>query len=122
MTLQISVDFYCHSNASKDSFTSLESLVHARRYRVLDRLVGTDHNTSSGSIEIQALDPEMIIKGEEIMTPRGELLVIFVADSIPPGLPPPTKQSSVPVTRKHSSVPRIHLILGEAGRGNWKTF
>jgi predicted metal-dependent phosphoesterase TrpH len=121
MTLQISVDFYCHSNASKDSFTSLESLVHARRYRVLDRLVGTDHNIISGAIAAQALDPEMIIKGEEIMTPRGELLEIFFQIQFHLDFPR-TKQSSVPVTREHSSVSRIHLILGEAGRGNWKTF
>jgi predicted metal-dependent phosphoesterase TrpH len=88
MTLQISVDFYCHSNTSKDSSTSPESLVHARRYRGLNRLVVTVHNTISGAIAAQALDPEMIIKGEEIMTTRGEFLAILVADSIPPGLSP----------------------------------
>jgi predicted metal-dependent phosphoesterase TrpH len=36
----------------------------------------------------QALEPEFVIVGEEIMTTRGEILAAFVREEIPAGLPP----------------------------------
>jgi predicted metal-dependent phosphoesterase TrpH len=36
----------------------------------------------------QALDPELVIVGEEIMTTRGEILAAFVTEEVPPHLSP----------------------------------
>ena len=36
----------------------------------------------------QALDPELVIVGEEIMTTRGEILAAFVTEEVPPQLSP----------------------------------
>jgi predicted metal-dependent phosphoesterase TrpH len=84
----LSIDFHCHTSASKDSLTSPENLINSARSRGLDRLVVTDHNTISGALAAQTLDPELIIIGEEIMTTCGEILAIFVTQEIPPGLSP----------------------------------
>ncbi|HEY2980353.1 MAG TPA: CehA/McbA family metallohydrolase [Anaerolineales bacterium] len=82
------VEFHCHTNASSDSLTTPSELVAAARRKGLDRVIVTDHNTIAGARACQALDPELIIVGEEIMTTRGELLAAFVAEEIPSGLTP----------------------------------
>ncbi len=84
----IRIDFHTHTSASKDSLTSPESLVRAARRRGLDRLVVTDHNTIAGARVAQALDPQLVIVGEEIMTTHGEILAAFVTEEVPPGLSP----------------------------------
>jgi predicted metal-dependent phosphoesterase TrpH len=82
------VDFHTHTSASKDSLTSPAAFIRAARRRKLDRVVVTDHNTITGALAAQTLDPELIIVGEEIMTTRGEILAIFVTEVIPSGLSP----------------------------------
>ena len=82
------VEFHCHTNASKDSLTSPGELVEACRRKGIDRVVVTDHNTIAGARAAQALDPELVIVGEEIMTTRGEILAAFVSEEIPKGLMP----------------------------------
>jgi predicted metal-dependent phosphoesterase TrpH len=82
------VEFHCHTRYSKDSLTPPETLVDVCRRKGIDRVVVTDHNTLAGARAAQALDPERVIVGEEIMTTRGELLAAFVVDEIPAGLPP----------------------------------
>jgi predicted metal-dependent phosphoesterase TrpH len=63
-------------------------LVETCRRKGIDRVVVTDHNTISGARAAQALDPERVIVGEEIMTTQGEILAAFVTEEIPKGLTP----------------------------------
>jgi len=84
----LTVDFHCHTSASKDSLTPPEQIVaHARRKK-LDRVVVTDHNSIAGALAAHALAPDLFIVGEEIKTTRGELLAAFVTEEIPRGLSP----------------------------------
>src|SRR5215213_1595047 len=82
------VEFHCHTNASKDSLTQPSELIAAAHRRGIDRLIITDHNTTAGARAAQALDPELIIVGEEIMTTHGEILASFVSEELPAGLSP----------------------------------
>lgn len=82
------VEFHSHTNASHDSLTTPADLIAAARLKGLDRLVITDHNTIAGARAAQALDPELVIVGEEIMTTRGEILAAYVTEEIPAGLTP----------------------------------
>jgi predicted metal-dependent phosphoesterase TrpH len=84
----LKVEFHCHTIASKDSLTHPADLVAEARRKGIDRLVVTDHNTIAGARAAQALDPELVIVGEEIMTTRGEILASFVREEIPAGLSP----------------------------------
>ena len=88
MPERVSLEFHCHTIFSKDSLTSPELLVRACQRKGIDRVVVTDHNTIRGALIAQAIDPQRVIVGEEIMTQRGELLAAFVKEEIPPGLPP----------------------------------
>jgi predicted metal-dependent phosphoesterase TrpH len=78
------VEFHCHTNVSKDSLVRPEDLVSAARRKRIDRLIVTDHNTIAGARAAQALDPELVIVGEEIMTTQGEILAAFVTEEVPP--------------------------------------
>ncbi len=86
--MHLRTEFHCHTIYSKDSLTSPEALLAAARRRGIDRLIVTDHNTIEGARACQALDPQRVIVGEEIMTRRGELLAAYVEEEIPAGLPP----------------------------------
>lgn len=82
------VEFHCHTNFSKDSLTRPRDLVDTCRRKQIDRVVVTDHNTVAGARTAHALDPELVIVGEEIMTTHGEILAAFVSEEIPKGLSP----------------------------------
>ena len=82
------VEFHSHTDASRDSLTRPADLIAAARLKRVDRLIITDHNTIAGARAAQALDPELVIVGEEIMTTRGEILAAYVTEEIPKGLTP----------------------------------
>lgn len=83
----LTVEFHCHTNASPDSQVSPAALVAACRARGLDRVVVTDHWSLEGALEAKALDPELVIVGEEVLTDSGELLCAFVTELIPRRMP-----------------------------------
>jgi len=84
----LKVEFHCHTIFSKDSLTRPRDLVGTCRRKGIDRVIVTDHNSIAGAQAAQALDPELVIVGEEIMTTRGEILAAFVQEEIPPYLSP----------------------------------
>ena len=82
------VEFHCHTRHSPDSLVRPAALVAAARRKGIDRLVVTDHNRIAGALEAWALDPALVIVGEEIMTTEGELLAAFVTELVPSRLAP----------------------------------
>ena len=80
------VEFHCHTLYSKNSLTSPKRLVKTCRRKGIDRVVVTDHNSIAGARAAQALDPELVIVGEEILTTRGEILAAYVTEEVPAGL------------------------------------
>lgn len=82
------VEFHCHTLASKDSLLRPQQLLAACVRKGIDKVVVTDHNGTAGAIIAEALDPDRVIIGEEIMTARGEILAAFVKTAVPPGLAP----------------------------------
>ncbi len=82
------IELHCHTAASPDSLVKVKDLIKVARKRGLDKLAITDHNTIRAALFAKALDPELIIVGEEILTTKGELLVFFVQEEIPRGLDP----------------------------------
>lgn len=82
------LEFHCHTIYSKDSLTRPADLVRVARQKGIDRLVVTDHNSIGGALEAQALDPALVIVGEEVLTTKGELLAAFVTEEVPARLEP----------------------------------
>ena len=86
--VMVRTEFHCHTIYSKDSLTTPQQLVDACRRKGLDRVIVTDHNTLAGARACQALAPELVIVGEEIMTSRGEIMAAFVEEEVPARLSP----------------------------------
>jgi predicted metal-dependent phosphoesterase TrpH len=84
----LTVELHAHSIASKDCLMRPADIVRTCQRRGIDRLAITDHNTIAGALQVQALAPELIIVGEEIMTTQGELLAYYVREEVPRGLTP----------------------------------
>lgn len=83
-----SLELHAHTFASPDCLMRPADIVRVCRARGLDRLAVTDHNTIHGALAVQALAPELVIVGEEIMTTQGELLAYFVREEVPAQLTP----------------------------------
>ena len=113
----VSVDFHSHTIFSNDSLTRPESLIAISRRRGLDRVVITDHNTIAGALAAHALDPELVIIGEEIMTTRGEILAAYVTEEIPPGLSP---QETIKCLRSQGAFISVSHPFDSWRSGAWK--
>ena len=111
------VEFHCHTYASKDSLTRPGDLIHTARRKGLDRLVITDHNSIAGAVEAQAIDPELVIVGEEIMTTKGEILAAFVREEIPPFLSP---QETIRQLKAQGAFVSVSHPFDELRAGGWK--
>jgi predicted metal-dependent phosphoesterase TrpH len=113
----LSLEFHCHTHASKDSLTRPTDLVAAARRKGIDHVVVTDHNSIAGAREAQAIDPERIIVGEEIMTTKGEILAAFVQDEIPAGLSP---QEAIARLKGQGAFISVSHPFDEWRSGGWK--
>jgi predicted metal-dependent phosphoesterase TrpH len=82
------VDMHLHTHRSFDCLSRPAALLEAAAARGIDRLIVTDHNEISGAIELQSIDPERVIVGEEVKTREGfDVIGIFVSELIPKGTP-----------------------------------
>jgi len=92
------IDLHCHSEASHDCSTPLESIPERCRQRGIHFQAITDHNQIWGAQQLKAvLDRErndggsyypQIIIGEEISTQEGEIIGLFLQEKIEAGLTP----------------------------------
>ena len=113
----LKVEFHCHTNASNDSLTHPRDLVDTCRRKGIDRVIVTDHNTIKGAQAAQALDPKLVIVGEEIMTTRGEILAAFVQEEIPKGLSP---AETIQRLRDQSAFISVSHPFDEWREGGWQ--
>ncbi|MBV6396351.1 MAG: hypothetical protein HFACDABA_01949 [Anaerolineales bacterium] len=109
-------EFHCHTDASKDSLTRPADLVATARRKGIDRVVVTDHNSITGAVAAQSLDPERIIVGEEIMTDKGEILAAYVTEEIPAGLTP---QETIRRLREQGAFISVSHPFDRLRKGGW---
>jgi predicted metal-dependent phosphoesterase TrpH len=116
-SLTLKLEFHCHTHASKDSLTPPADLVAAARRKGIDRVVVTDHNSIAGAREAQAIDSELIIIGEEIMTTKGEILAAFVTEEIPAYLTP---LETIKRLKEQGAFISVSHPFDEIRKGGWK--
>jgi predicted metal-dependent phosphoesterase TrpH len=113
----ISLEFHCHTHASKDSLTRPIDLISAARRKGIDHVVVTDHNSIAGAREAQAIAPDLIIVGEEIMTTKGEILAAFVQEEIPARLSP---LETIGRLKEQGAFISVSHPFDELREGGWK--
>jgi len=86
----VRVDCHLHTVASGDAVLTLERLAERARQVGLDVVCITDHNVTSAAITATERDLGVrIIVGEEIRTPDGDVIGLFLTERIPYVLPLP---------------------------------
>lgn len=112
----ISVEFHCHTYASKDSLTRPADLIAMARRKGIDRVIVTDHNSIAGAREAHGIDPELVIVGEEIMTTKGEILAAFVKEEVPPDLTP---LETINILKEQGAFISVSHPFDELRKGGW---
>jgi len=85
--LMLKIDMHVHTWYS-DSTASVDEVLEAARFKGLDGVAITDHNTVVGALEAERKRGDLIvIPGEEVSTLHGEIIALGVRSVIPKGLP-----------------------------------
>jgi predicted metal-dependent phosphoesterase TrpH len=86
---EVYADFHMHSEHSKDCVVPVRDLLARARECGLDVIAITDHNSADGGLEGRELADEYgvrVIVGEEVKTSEGEVVGLFLEETIPGGL------------------------------------
>lgn len=81
-------DFHNHTVYSRDGLTPPEEFVRRCIRHGVNCVAITDHNTVEGALAVQRIAPFKVIIGEEINTTEGELIGLFLRETIVRGLTP----------------------------------
>jgi len=88
MARRVRVDCHLHTVASGDASLTLEELADRARATGLDVVFVTDHNVTEAAMAAARRDLGVrIIVGEEIRTPDGDVIGLFLTERIPYVLP-----------------------------------
>ncbi len=81
-------DLHAHTHFSRDALTSVETF--ARRYQQagIDCVAVSDHNNIDGALAVRESAAFRVIVSEEIKTTEGEIIGLFLQETIRKGLTP----------------------------------
>ena len=82
----LKADLHIHTEYSMDCTTPLEKIINRCLELGINCIAIADHGTIEGALEIQRLAPFTVIVAEEISTPHGEIMGMFLKETIPSGL------------------------------------
>ena len=83
----LKADLHIHTEYSFDSATSLESIIQRCLKSGINCVAIADHGTIEGALELKKTAPFEVIIAEEILTPLGEIMGLFLTEQIPSGIP-----------------------------------
>jgi len=84
----IKADLHVHTCYSIDCLTPLEQIIARCLELGINCIAVADHNTISGALKLREIAPFKIIVAEEILTPAGEIMGLFLNEAVPRGLSP----------------------------------
>jgi predicted metal-dependent phosphoesterase TrpH len=82
----LKADLHVHTQYSLDSNTPLEKIVSRCLERGINCVAISDHGTAEGALKLREMAPFTVIVAEEILTPHGEIMGLFLEKTIPSGL------------------------------------
>jgi len=82
----LKADFHIHTEYSMDSNTPLEKVISRCLETGINCIAISDHGTIEGAVKMQSLAPFPVIVAEEILTSIGDIIGMFLKETIPSGL------------------------------------
>jgi len=82
----LKADLHIHTEYSMDCNTPLEEIVSRCLEIGINCIAICDHGTAEGALRMRDIAPFPVIVAEEILTPYGEIMGMFLKETIPSGL------------------------------------
>lgn len=82
----LKADLHIHTEYSGDCNTPLEKIVSRCLEIGINCIAICDHGTAEGALRMREISPFPVIVAEEILTPHGEIMGMFLEETIPSGL------------------------------------
>jgi len=82
----VKADLHIHTRYSRDCNTPLEKIVSRCLKIGINCVAICDHGTAEGALKMRDIAPFPVIVAEEILTPKGEIIGMFLKETIPSGL------------------------------------
>ncbi len=82
----LKADFHIHTAYSMDCNTPPEDIISRCLETGINCIAIADHDSVEGALKMQSLAPFPVIVAEEILTPHGEIMGMFLKEGIPSGL------------------------------------
>ena len=86
LTKLLKADLHIHTKYSMDCNMPLEKIINRCLETGVNCIAIADHGTIEGALKMQTIAPFPIIVAEEILTPHGEIMGMFLKEGIPSGL------------------------------------
>lgn len=74
----LKADLHVHTRYSIDCYMSLSTLITTCEKKDITCIAVTDHGTTKGARELSKSAPFKVVIGEEILTPHGEIMGLFL--------------------------------------------
>ena len=84
----IKADLHIHTCYSVDCLTPVERIVDRCLEIGINCIAIADHNTIAGALKLKEIAPFKVIVAEEVLTPMGEIMGLFLSEAVPRGLSP----------------------------------
>ena len=82
----LKADLHIHTKYSIDCNNSLDGVIDRCLELGINCIAVCDHGTADGAIKLKAIAPFTVIVAEEILTPDGEIMGMFLKETIPSGI------------------------------------
>jgi len=82
----LKADLHVHTQYSLDCNTPLEKIAGRCIEKGINCVAISDHGTAEGALKLKETASIMVIVAEEILTPHGEIIGMFLEETIPSGL------------------------------------
>ena len=84
----LKADLHIHTECSMDCSTPAEKIIKRCRELGINCIAIADHGTAEGALKMQKSAPFQVIVAEEMLTTQGEIMGMFLKETIPSGLTP----------------------------------
>ncbi|MFC1846712.1 PHP domain-containing protein [Chloroflexota bacterium] len=82
----LKADLHIHTQYSMDCDISLDRLIERCLELEINCIAVADHGTAEGGLALKQKAPFTVIVAEEILTPEGEIMGMFLKETIPSGI------------------------------------
>ncbi|MDP2919607.1 MAG: PHP domain-containing protein [Dehalococcoidia bacterium] len=82
----LKADFHIHTRYSMDCHTELDEIIERCQQLGLDCIAISDHDATEGAFKLKEIAPFKVVVAEEILTPSGEVMGLFLKEHIASGL------------------------------------